>query len=111
MATKCINHGVPDSANLVKCCVTPSGSSVTCTLNVVRGMTYNYPWDMYLQKEENGRWVTIDSRSGYVSNTSPSSRTFTGVNTSRPLRVLIYYSYKDGSYWKLISKYSQIFIM
>ncbi|GGN61025.1 hypothetical protein [Oceanobacillus indicireducens] len=38
-----------------------------------------YNWRIDLQRYENGRWTTIDTRYGYVSPDSPSHRSFTNI--------------------------------
>lgn len=44
-------------------------------------------WTMYLQRRTGGTWQTIGSRTGYVSSSSPSHRTFTNVKKEGPMRV------------------------
>ena len=45
-------------------------------------------WTMYLErKEAPGSWVVIGKRTGYVSMTSPSHRTFTNVVNKSSIRV------------------------
>lgn len=52
-------------------------------------------WSMFLQRYTNGVWVTIGTRTGYVSTSSKSDRTFTNVsnNTGKKTRV------KTNLYW------------
>ncbi|MFD2133755.1 hypothetical protein ACFSKI_21300 [Pseudogracilibacillus auburnensis] len=45
-------------------------------------------WTMYLQRRVNGTWTTIGTRTGYVSSSSPSHRTFTNVRKQGPMRVM-----------------------
>jgi hypothetical protein len=50
-------------------------------------------WTMHLQRYANpgagqpGEWVTIGTRDGYVSSSSPSNRTFTNVASTGAIRV------------------------
>lgn len=53
-------------------------------------------WRMYLQRydEDTWDWNTIGSRTGYVSELSPSHRTFTGIKRSNAyLRIVIIFEY------------------
>lgn len=58
------------------------GTGITCDLRysvgVPGGGSY-FDWTMYLQQYYRGAWRTIATRSGYITETSPSSRTFTNI--------------------------------
>lgn len=63
-----------------------------------------WDWTMYLQRYENGRWNTIGTRTGYLSYSSPSDRTFSNIAVKgAPMRVKVTYTpyyyayYTDGT--------------
>lgn len=58
----------------------------------------HHDWYMMLQRQNSsGGWDTIGTRSGYVAETSPSNRTFTGIaKSSRPLRIVVDFTYDSG---------------
>lgn len=56
-----------------------SNISFTMTMENIVGGSLSVDWTAWLQKYENGKWVNVASRTGYLSDDSPSSRTFTNV--------------------------------
>ncbi|WP_350300609.1 hypothetical protein [Peribacillus frigoritolerans] len=94
-----------------KVCGTDSGDNVIGSIKGSGNMTYgkNY-WKMDLQRNVNGSYQTIGTRTGYIDWFSPSSRTFTNVskkNAKTRIKVTFYddssYSYANGTvysgYW------------
>lgn len=116
MATYCqnkriswfVNHICQTAHNDFRLCVTPSGSSVSvdltsssyCTGTNKSGDKKIY-WDMLLQRYNSSTkaWNTIGSRTGYVSKSSPSHRTFTNIKKQNAaLRIWVRIKEVDGSY-------------
>lgn len=86
-------------------CVSEDSSNVNCSLTIsppVAGVDFRYDWKMELQRlGYNEGWNTIGTRTGYVSNTSPSNRTFTNVGrTGDAMQVKV--SFYDVSTGRLI---------
>lgn len=112
---KCVGHyGFEDNTvDHVLCCIKGGTNTVTCSLDlnpVQYGSPTTYTWEMYLQRKVNGKWTVIGSKkSGYVSQSSPSSRTFTGIGKhGTPVRTVIYYSVpKPKGVYRMYTKYSK----
>lgn len=58
---------------------TTTDISFTMTMENIVGGSLSVNWTAWLQKYESGKWVNVASRTGYLSDDSPSSRTFTDV--------------------------------
>ena len=56
-------------------------------------------WTMSLQRKVNAVWRTVDSRTGYVTPTSPSHRTFTNIGQpGSKMRINVRYTFADGGF-------------
>lgn len=124
MATYCQNESFRwntygstyDECDL-RLCVTPDGSQVGVDLtshslldhgSYSENANFRVDWVMELQRYVNGSWgPTIDTRSGYVRDNSPSHRTFSNIaNRDAALRVKLkiywgpeYKGSMDSTYW------------
>lgn len=91
-------------------CAWNNGANVEAYMT--RDTKANHYWRMQLQRYENGRWVTIGTRTGYISLSSPSSRTFTNVRTNNgkdKLKLYVQY-YEDAAMTKAFpAKQSEYF--
>lgn len=65
-------------------------------------------WKMYLERHNGSYWDVIGSRTGYVSSSSPSHRTFTNVRRSGLMRVRTILLEKSDNSTKALHLYSQI---
>lgn len=70
----------------------------------------NYYWTMYLQRQVGERWTTIGTRTGYVSTTSPSFRTFTNIRTGQRdyMRLFVDF-YSNSAKTKFVSNHRVFF--
>ena len=60
-------------------CVSDDASNVTVKVRQTDSPSTTFNWKMELQRYTSGSWTTIGTRTGYVSSSSPSDRTFTNV--------------------------------
>lgn len=114
----CSQHTIPNvslgDVNL-NLCFTERGSDVDVSMEVFNSVVSfepYYDWVMELQrKDSSGKWQTIGSRSGYITESSPSHRTFTNIahNSSAALKIYVKLYYSDGEYIKAVQ--SQYFYM
>lgn len=94
--TKVINYtweGGQSASDAFGLCVDPQGSSVRVDLTVDPSSYRTYDWVMYLQRyytHPGAHWATIGTRTGFVSRSSPSPRTFTNIRQmNAELRVVV----------------------
>lgn len=85
----------------MQCAVSNSGSNVNVTFEETGASGEGnagdaggrFDWTMKLQRRPNPHpetaWTTVGTRTGYVSLSSPSNRTFTNVKSGYQMRVLI----------------------
>jgi hypothetical protein len=87
----------------IQCYVTKdSGINVDLRyyMGVPGGGSY-FDWTMYLQQYYRGAWRTIASRSGYITETSPSSRTFTNIGGyKRKTRIKVKFRGGGKTQWR-----------
>lgn len=81
------------TANLTFC-LSKDSSNVNVSLHLTSSGTgiVTLDWTMYLERYYSGSgWRTVGTRTGYVSDTSPSHRTFTNVGGhGSQMRVAVY---------------------
>lgn len=82
-------------------CVSNSGTNVNASIEprdyVGIGDPSTVYWRMRLQRREGERWNTVGSRTGYLSPSSPSFRTFTNVaSPGRAMRLWVEYYSNSG---------------
>lgn len=80
-----------DGSVVYSFCGSSRGSDVEVTFKVWTQAHLNVrtEWDMSLYRKVGGEWVLGGTRSGYVSNDSPSNRTFTNVRSGE-IMVVVY---------------------
>ncbi|AYP68777.1 hypothetical protein BpsM61_00003 [Bacillus phage vB_BpsM-61] len=77
----------------VEVCLTSNGgSTINATIQKGAGdLTSRIDWTMHLLQENNGVWSSIAVRTGYVSPTSPSHRSFSVALSRRRYRLRIHW--------------------
>lgn len=107
MATYCQNktirwkdeRGLWHILNNARLCVTPSGSQAMVDLTVTNN-TFNWKMQLQRYRASDKTWYTVGERTGWVSPSSPSNRTFTNIakkNTALRVRVTLWWA-QDNSY-------------
>jgi len=100
MAYKC-SSDIVDSYATMHACISDDYYSVYASITTKYNQygEWNFYWKMELQRYVTlSTWNTIDTRYGYVSETSPSNRTFSNIGKyNDPMRLVIHY-YNDSGY-------------
>lgn len=91
-------------------CNSKSGADIPVSITTAR-TTKTY-WKMYLRRAGSGEvWNVVGTRSGYVSSSSRSDRTFTNVGGYGSAMDVLVDFYSDSSYnYKIDSVVSDTFI-